>query len=72
MYKIINQSSRSFIVKADSVIKGGKEHSIKNEKIIPPGPGTVEVKDELGASLATYTGILVVEAPEGAAKKKKR
>lgn len=72
MYKIINQSARSFIVKAEDVIKGGKKGHKDNEKIIESGASVVEVSDELGENLSTYSGILIVEKPEGAVSKKKR
>ncbi len=64
MYRIINQSPRTFIVKAEGVLKGGKKHPIKGELEIPPSPSIVEVTDKLGKTLKTYSGILVVEAIE--------
>lgn len=64
MYKIMNQSARSFIVRAEDVIKGGTKAQNTKEKIIPGGPNIVEVTDKLGKSLKGYAGILIVEIIE--------
>lgn len=61
MIKIINQSQRSFIVKASQVLKGGLSGGNALEKIIPASPKVIEVTTKLGKFLATYQGILVVE-----------
>jgi hypothetical protein len=71
MYKIINQGTRSFIVKAKDVLKGGQKGTKSEEKIITASPSVVEVTDELGRFLSTYAGILVVEAPANEPKIKK-
>lgn len=64
MYRIINGSSKSFIVSADAVLKGGKKGSSAIEKIIPSSKEVVEVNDKLGKMLSTYPGITVVEKTE--------
>ncbi len=70
MYRIINQSPRTFIVKAEDVLKGAKKHPIKGEVEIQSGPGIIEVTDKLGKTLKTYPGILVVEILEEKEPKK--
>lgn len=72
MYKIINQSKRSFIVKATEVLKGGEKHPIKGEMVIAPGTKVYEVTDELGKILTTYSDILVVETTDPDPVKRKR
>lgn len=61
MYRIMNDSKRSFIVRADEVIKGGKVGQEKGTKIIPAGKAIVEVSDKLGKFLSSYKDITVVE-----------
>lgn len=61
MYRITNNSARAFIVRSEDVIKGASTGAKKEEKIIQPGKGIVEVTDKLGKNLATYAGITVVE-----------
>ena len=69
--KLINQSARSFIVRADEVIKGGEKGKTPDEKIIVPGSKVVEVSSKLGKFLKTYTGIMVLDEEEEAPKKGK-
>jgi len=64
MYRITNSSNRSFIVRAEDVIKGASAGHKKEEKIIEPGKGIVEVSDKLGKNLVGYAGITVVEIVE--------
>ena len=61
MYKIINQSQRSFTVRAEDVVSGGIKGHKTNERIIEAGPNVVEVSDTLGRTLKGYAGILVIE-----------
>ena len=68
MYKIMNNSQRSFIVGAEDVIKGGERFNsrkIQDKQIVSvklhPGKEVVEVSDKLGKELSTYQGIVVVE-----------
>lgn len=61
MYRIMNDSARSFIVKADQVLKGGVKSDIKGEKIIPGGKSIVEVTDSFGKFLSGYAGVTIVE-----------
>ena len=79
MYKIMNSSKRSFIVGAEDVVKGGEQFvsrtkSDTKEKVISvrlaPGNEVYEVSDTLGAMLATYAGIVVVEKPKAIKKGK--
>jgi len=57
----MNDAARSFIVRADEVLKGGVKSSIPGEKIIPGGKSVVEVTDRLGKFLSSYPGVVVVE-----------
>jgi len=61
MYRITNGSNRSFIVRSEDVIKGASAGHKKEEKIIEPGKGIIEVTDKLGKNLVSYPGITVIE-----------
>ena len=58
--KITNAGRRNFIVKADSVLRGGEKVDKTNDISINPGE-TVEVTEECGAYLETYSDIRVVD-----------
>lgn len=69
MYRIMNSSSRTFIVGSDDVLKGGEKfesRQVAGKKIMSvrlhPGKEIFEVTDKLGKELSTYQGIIVVEA----------
>ena len=76
MYRIMNSSKRSFIVKATEVLKGGTNFAYTpkdGEKavILAPGQAVYEVVDELGKQLETYQGIVIVEKVKEKTKKGK-
>lgn len=58
--EILNQGKRAFIVKPESVIKGGEVSDCRKYCYINPG-ATVEVKDDVGEILARYREILVTK-----------
>ena len=58
--RITNAGSRSFIVKASSVIRGGEKVAKTEDISINPGD-TVEVTEECGEHLELYSDIRVVE-----------
>lgn len=68
--KIINNGRRAFLVKNDSVLKGGEKIEGTEDVSINPGD-TVEVTDKCGKFLSTYKEIKVLDGPAKSPKKGK-
>ena len=66
--RITNTSGRAFIVKAESVIDGGTRIKETGDVAIEPGD-TVEVTDDCGKFLKTYTGVRAFDEPKKRATK---
>lgn len=72
MYRIMNNSTRSFIVRGESVLKGGVKINERKIKVegkdvktfdvrLDPGNTIYEIENRMGKDLSTYRGIVVVE-----------
>lgn len=67
MWKLMNNTQRSFIVGKDDVIKGGLRRTYpagpttREEIEIRPGNYVYEVTDECGKMLSTFKGIFIME-----------
>lgn len=61
----MNDSKRSFIVRTEDVLKGGKVSENKAEKYILGDKAIADVTDKLGKILSTYKGITVLEIVKG-------
>lgn len=66
--RITNTGKRAFIVKASSVIDGGTRLRETGDVAIEPGD-TVEVTDECGNALKTYSGIRIFDEQKKKGKK---
>ena len=67
MWKLMNNTQRSFIVGKDDVLKGGLRRTypagptIREEIELRPGNYIYEVTDECGKTLSSFFGIFIME-----------
>ena len=60
MYRLLNKGNRAFIVKESSVLKGGEKITASKDVAIN-AQSTVEVTEECGEFLKSYSDIRVLE-----------